>query len=315
MIYNELGRSGLKVSELTMGGTTATGRYGDESQHRQYYGAIEHALAAGVNLFDTAEGYGDGESEEILGKMLKGVRESVYIASKVARKNLLYNDVMKAAEGSLKRLQTDYIDIYFVHQPSLTVPIEETMQALLALKQQGRIRAIGLSNFTLADMKRAVAVGQVDAIQPCYNLLWRTIEKDVVPFCIENQIGIMPYSPLVQGILTGKFGRDQAMDRLDNRARILLFEKEWFGKCLDVVDGMLPVAEKHAKSRAQVAINWIGAQPGVTSVIVGGKNPGQIRENLGAIGWTLTAEDLAYLDRLSRTVTDFLPDRPSFWSR
>jgi aryl-alcohol dehydrogenase-like predicted oxidoreductase len=123
----------------------------------------------------------------------------------------------------------------------------------------------------------------------------------------------MPYSPLVQGILTGKFRRDLVLEDLDSRKRIVLFQKEWYEKSLNVVDDMLPIAEKHGKTLAQVAINWVGAQKGIISVIVGGKNPRQIEENVGATGWKLSPDDLAYLDRISRTVTDLLPDQPSFW--
>jgi aryl-alcohol dehydrogenase-like predicted oxidoreductase len=130
---------------------------------------------------------------------------------------------------------------------------------------------------------------------------------------VEHQIAIVPYSPLVQGILTGKFARDLALDSIDNRGRILLFQKEWYGRCLDVVDGMRPIAAKHGKSLAQVAINWLRMQRGVTSVIIGGKRPKQIEENVGAAGWDLSPGDLAALDRISRVVTDHVPDQPSFW--
>ncbi len=313
MNYNELGRSGLQVSELAMGGTTATGRIGADAEHREFRAAIARAVAAGVNLFDTAESYGDGESETLIGEALKSVREKALIASKVGFKNLKRDDVKKACENSLRRLQTDRIDLYFIHRPNTTVPVEETMEAMLELKRQGRIRAIGLSNFTRTDMEKAFAVGRFDAIQPCYNLLWRNIERDILPFCVEHQVGIVPYSPLVQGILTGKFGRDLAPESIDTRSRILLFQKEWYGKCLDVVDGMRPIAAKHGKSLAQVAINWVRMQKGITSVIVGAKNPRQLDENLASIGWNLSSADLAALDRVSRTLTDQLPDQPTFW--
>jgi myo-inositol catabolism protein IolS len=313
MKYNELGQSGLKVSELSMGGTTATGRYGSEAGHQEFREALERAIALGINLIDTAEGYGEGESEQIIGEVLKPVRDRVMIATKVSFKNLRRGDVARACEGSLRRLATDYIDVYFIHRPNPEVPVEETMEALLELRQRGLIKAIGLSNFTRTDMEKASAVGRFDVIQPCYNLLWRNIEKEIVPYCVEHQISIVPYSPLVQGILTGKFDRDLSLEGIDNRSRILLFQKEWYGKCLDVVDGMRPIARRHGKSLAQVAINWVRMQRSVSSVIIGGKSPRQVDENVGATGWDLSREDLATLDRLSRAVTDRLPDQPSFW--
>ncbi len=313
MVYNELGRSGLKVSELAMGGTTATGKYGSEEQHREFRAGIERAVELGINLFDTAESYGDGESERLVGEALKPVRDRVLIASKVAFRNLKRDDAKRACENSLQRLQTDRIDVYFIHRPNPEVRVEETMEALVELKERGLIKAIGLSNFTRADMEKAMAVGRYDVIQPCYNLLWRNIEKAIVPYCVEHKISIVPYSPLVQGILAGKFGRDLSLDSIDTRSRILLFQKEWYGKCLDVVDGMRPIAKKHGKSLAQVAINWVQAQRGITSVIIGGRSPKQVEENVGAAGWKLTRGDLATLDQISRVVTDKLPDQPSFW--
>lgn len=313
MKYNKLGMSDLNISELTMGTSAANVENPEDVNDIEFRGAVEQALESGINLFDTAEAYGDGRSETILGDALKGVREKVYIASKVSKKNLKRAAVINACENSLRRLGTDYIDLYFIHIPNPEIPIEETMEAMLELKQKGRIKAIGVSNFTRPQMEQAFRVGRFDALQPCYNMLWRGIERDIVPYCIEKSIGIIPYSPLVQGILSGKYGPDLVIDELDDRKRILLFQKEWFGRCLKVVDDMAPIAQKYGKSRAQVAINWVRSQKGVASVIIGGKSAKQIRENVGAAGWEFSAEDLNYLDRISRTVTDDLPDRTSFW--
>lgn len=313
MKYNKLGKSDLNISELTMGTTAASLENPDDISDKEFRGAIEQALESGVNLFDTAEAYGEGRSETVLGDALRGVREKVYIASKVSKKNLKKAAVKNACENSLRRLGTDYIDLYFIHIPVAEVPVEETMEAMLELKQEGKIKAIGVSNFSRLQMEQALKVGRIDALQPCYNLLWRGLERELVPLCLREEIGIIPYSPLVQGLLSGKYGPDLVIDELDDRKRILLFQKEWFGKCLTVVDGLTPVADKYGKTKAQLAINWVRSQRGVASVIIGGRNAGQVLENTGATGWELSKEDLEYLDRISRTVTDYLPDRTSFW--
>lgn len=313
MEYRKLGRSPLEISEISLGCWAMGGDYWGPADDRESIATIEKALEGGINFFDTAELYGRGHSEEVLGKALKKYRDKVYISTKVWRTNMRKQDVKRACENSLKRLQTDYIDVYFIHYPSDDVPIEETMEAMQELKEEGKIRVIGLSNFSLEQMKEALRIARYEVIQPCYNLLWRFIEKDVLPFCRENEIGIVAYSPLAQGLLTGKFTKDWTFPEGDGRKRAPLFQPEWFSQCIDVAEALKPFAEKYGKTQAQVAINWINAQSGITSSIVGARRPEQIQENLGATGWRLSDEDIEVIDKISRKVTDRLPRFQSFF--
>jgi len=315
MEYRRMGRSDLKLSEISLGCWVMGGDYWGGADDNESIGAILEAVENGINFFDTAEIYGRGRSELVLGKALKGRRHEVYISSKVWKSNMRYKDVFKACEESLKRLGTDYIDIYFIHYPNDEVDIEETMSAMLELKKQGKIREIGLSNFSRKQMEEALKIGRFEVIQPCYSLLWRFIEEDIIPFCIEHEIGIVIYSPLAQGILTGKFTKDWTFKEGDGRKNVPLFEKGRFEECLDVAEGLKPYAERHGKTQGQVAINWAISQPGITSAIVGARNARQVRENVGASGWKLTDSELAEIDRLGRKVTDKLPKFETFFSK
>ncbi|NLI60145.1 MAG: aldo/keto reductase [Clostridiales bacterium] len=315
MEYRRLGKSDIKISEVSLGCWVTGGTYWGGADDNESITAIQTMVDLGVNFIDTAEVYGNGHSEKVVGKALEGRRDKVYLSSKVWRSNMRYNDVKKACEGSLKRLKTDCIDVYFIHYPSNEgIPIEETMGAMLELQQEGKIRVIGLSNFSKEEMEEAMKVGRFDVIQPCYSLLWRFIEKDIIPYCIDNEVGIVNYSPLAQGILTGKFTPNTRFKEGDGRARAPLFQPGRFEKCLEVAEELKPIAEKYGKTQGQVAINWTTSQPGITSAIVGARNAVQARENVGAGGWRLEAEDLKNMEQISRRVTDDLPEFETFFT-
>jgi myo-inositol catabolism protein IolS len=315
MNYKKLGPTGFSISEVALGCWVTGGDYWGEVDEQDSIAAIRGAIDHGVNFVDTAELYGSGLSETVIGKALAGIsRDSIYLATKVWTTHMRKSDVKQACEDSLGRLQTDYTDVYFVHYPSKEVPLDETMEAMISLKKEGKIRSIGVSNFSLAQLEHARRLGPIDVIQPCYNLFWRFIDADVLPYCVNNNIGVVVYSPIAQGILTGKFNKGVSLRPGDARTTVPLFKPQHFPACTAAVEQMKPIAKKYKKTLAQVAINWTNSRPGVTASIVGARTPDQAAENAGASGWTMDAQDLDAIDRLGKTVTSNMPAYESFFS-
>ncbi|HCF29624.1 MAG TPA: aldo/keto reductase, partial [Cyanobacteria bacterium UBA11049] len=212
MEKRSLGTSDIKITPILMGTWQAGKAQWVGIEDAETIKAIRAAFDAGITTIDTAEVYGKGHSEQIVAQALSDVRSQVEYATKVFANHLKYDAVIEACEGSLKNLNTDYIDLYQIHWPSGAfnseiVPIEETMSALNELKQQGKIRAIGVSNFSCTQLEEASQYGRIDSLQPPYSLFWRYVENDAMSYCIENNISILAYSPLAQGLLTGKFER------------------------------------------------------------------------------------------------------------
>ncbi len=280
--------------------------------------AIRSAFDAGITTVDTAEVYGQGHSERVVAEALSDVRDRVVYATKVFANHLKYDQVIAACEGSLRNLKTDYIDLYQIHWPSGSfnsevVPIEETMRALNDLKQQGKIRAIGVSNFSRAQLEEAAQYGRIDSLQPPYSLFWRYVEQDAVPYCVEQQISIIAYSPLAQGLLTGKFGPDHAFDPQDNRAKNKLFQGENYQRAQTALTKLRSIADRYQTSLGNLALAWLIAQP-QTNAIVGVRNAEQAVENAKAGNLKLTAADLAEIDQIGRIVTDHLDANPLMWN-
>ena len=239
-------------------------------------------------------------------------------ATKVFANHLKYDQVIEACERSLKNLKTDYIDLYQIHWPagsfnSEVVPIEETISALNHLKEQGKIRAIGVSNFSRAQLEEASQYGRIDSLQPPYSLFWRSVEKDAMPYCIENQITIIAYSPLAQGLLTGKFGPGHKFDPEDNRAKNKLFQGENFERAQQALEKLRPIADRHHCTLAQLALAWLIAQP-QANAIAGARHPEQAIANAQAASVQLSTEDLQEIDAIGRIVTDHLDDGSVMWN-
>jgi len=288
-----------------------------DTSHLEITKAIQTAFQSGINTFDTAEEYGWGHSERILGEALRDVRNQVVYATKVYSTHLSYEQVIEACHRSLKNLKTNYIDLYQIHWPagcwgSKVVPIEETMGAMNYLKQQGKIRAIGVSNFSRTQLVEAVQYGQIDSLQPPYSLFWRHVEKDAMPYCVENNITILAYSPLAQGILTGKFGSGHTFTKGDIRSKHKLFKPENFVLVQQALDNLRPIAQRHRMSLGQLALAWIIAQP-ETCAIVGARNAEQVLENVKAVDVHLSTADLEEMDTIGRIVTDHLDNNPVMW--
>ncbi|MEJ5298891.1 MAG: aldo/keto reductase [Armatimonadota bacterium] len=316
MVYRKLGNSSLEVPAVIFGAWAIGGWAWGPTDDAAAEDAIRASLDAGVTCIDTAPIYGCGHSEEVVGKALKGRRESAIIATKCGLRwdstegefhfrttvqgvgevdvyrNLRPDSIRLECERSLVRLQTDYIDLYQCHWPDPTTPLEDTMEALLDLRQQGKIREIGVSNFTPEMMRQCLAVGPIASDQPRYSLLDRSIEEDVLPFCRDNGIGVIVYSPIAQGLLTGRVTPDREFPPGDLRASHPWFTPENRRKVLEALEQIRPVAESHGCTLGQLAIAWVVHQPGVTSAIAGARTADQARENAAAADVRLSADEL-----------------------
>jgi aryl-alcohol dehydrogenase-like predicted oxidoreductase len=286
-------------------------------EHQDSVRAIQAAFDSGINAFDTAEAYGAGQSERILGRTLSHVRNRAVYITKVSPNHLKFDQVRQACHRSLKNLKTDYIDLYIVHWPAGSwgtkkVPIEETMEAMNELKQQGKIRAIGVSNFSFPQLEEATQYGTIDCLQPPYSLFWRHVELDTRPYCLKNNITLLAYSPMAQGLLTGKFGLSHKFDMKDNRARNRLFRGDIAERAHLALIRLRPIAERYDLNLGQLALAWVITQPG-TSGIAGARKEDQVLENARAAEVRLSEADQKEMDVIGRTVTDPMDDNPVMW--
>ena len=313
-----LGNTGVRVSELCFGAMTFGGRgywtYVGQVPQKEADTLVNAAIDGGVNFFDTADVYSEGWSEEILGKALGDKRKDIVLATKVRGRTgpgpndvgLSRKHIMASCEGSLKRLGTDFIDLYQVHSFDPVTPLEETMRALDDLVRSGKVRYIGVSNFTGWQLMKALAVSEKQnlerfvTLQAFYSLIARDLENELVPLCLDQKLGILPWSPLGGGFLTGKYRRGkprpQGARRTDPTDQFLQFDEE---KGFDMVDELERIAKNHGGTIAQAALGYLLKKPGVTSVIMGVKNMEQLNDNLKTTDWDMTAEEVAGLDKLS----------------
>ncbi len=298
MEKRKLGNSDLEISVLTLGTWGCDKRNWQNVDENIAIETIRKAIDLGINLIDTAPVYGD--SEEIVGRAIKGRRDRVYLATKFGALGEK-RDIKEQLNDSLRRLGTDYIDLYQLHfPPQQSSLISEIMKTLLDLQRNGKIRYIGLSNFSVRQLKEALKIAPIVSCQSPYNILWQEIRyTDVLSFCRRHNIGILAYSPIAQGLLTGKFKTraDIPTQKGEVRARNLLFKKGTFEKCLSVIKSMRKLSLKYKRDLTQIALNWVISQEGITSAIVGAKNPFQLKDNLKTINWRLKEEDLLVLTR------------------
>lgn len=308
MEQRTLGNSGISVSAIALG-TWAHGATRETWGHvddNESIATIQAAVDMGVTLIDTAPIYGLGHAETIVGRALVGRRERVVLATKcgllfprggeLPRRCLSAASVQNECEASLRRLRTDVIDLYQIHWPDPETPIRETMEALATLRRLGKIRAIGVSNFSCEQIAAAREYGPIASLQPPLSMFHRRTMEDLLPFCIEHEIGVLAYSPLAKGLLTGKFGPESPLEGI--RARDPDFLGERYRRHLRTVDRLRPIADRYDRTIGQLAIRWCLTQPGVTAAIVGAKRVSQLEENVGGVGWTITDEDLALITRI-----------------
>ena len=296
MEKRKLGSSNLEISVLTLGAWGYDKRNWRNVDENAAIETVRRAIDSGINLIDTAPAYGD--SEEIVGRAIKGRRDRVYLATKFGAPGER-RDIKEQLDERLRRLRTDYIDLYQMHYPPQQFSlIPKIMNTLIDLQKNGKIRYIGLSNFSVRQLKEALKVAPIVSCQSPYNILWQEIRyTDVLSFCRRHNIGILAYSPIAQGLLTGKFKTraDIPTQKGEVRARNLLFKKGTFEKCLSVIESMRKLSPKYKRDLTQIALNWVIAQEGITSAIVGIKNLYQLEDNLKAHNWRLEKEDLLTL--------------------
>jgi myo-inositol catabolism protein IolS len=317
MELRTLGTSEVKISPIIMGTWQAGKDMWVGINDSETIKALRAAVEAGITTIDTAEYYGHGHSERVIGEALADVRDQVVYATKVFSNHLKHDQVIEACHHSLKNLRTDYLDLYQIHWPAGSwgtdyVPIEETMGALNALKEQGKIRAIGVSNFSRVQLEEATAYGRIDSLQPPYSLFWRQVEEDALPYCLENNITILAYSSMAQGLLTGKFGANHTFPKGDHRSKSKLFKPENYERVQLALERLRPIAERNGISLGQLALAWLIAQPG-TCAIAGARNAEQVRQNAKAGEISLTPTALEEIDRIGRSVTDHLGHDPVMW--
>jgi myo-inositol catabolism protein IolS len=318
MQTRKLGKSNIQITPIITGTWQAGKSEWVGIDDPEIINAIRAGFDAGITTIDTAEEYGDGYSEQIVAKALSDVRDRVVYCTKVFSNHLKYDRVIEACDRSLKNLNTDYIDLYQIHWPSGSwgseiVPIEETMKALNHLKQEGKIRAIGVSNFNHIQLEEACYYGQIDSLQPPYSLFWRWVEREEMLFCVENNITILAYSSLAQGLLTGKFGPNHQFAQGDIRAKNKLLKPENYQRVQLALNQLRSIAERNQTSLGNLALAWLISQP-KTSAIAGVRNPQQALENAQAPHLQLTHDDLREIDRIGRTVTDHLDNNPILWN-
>ncbi len=308
-----LGRSGFDVPVLTFGCWQAGGSEWSDTNDDDSLAAMRAAFEAGITFFDTAEVYGSGHSEELLGRFIGEVgRDSIRVTTKVGAGNLAGDLVKTACHDSLRRMGLERVDLYQIHWPAGTwgspvIPIEETMTALLELKNEGKIGAIGVSNFTKEQIAEAAQFGRIDSLQPPYSLFFQPfVQNGTVQYCQQNDIAVIPYSPLAQGLVSGKFTLSNRPT--DNRAGNHLFKDPTYGFALDAVEELKSIAGKYGATTLQLALAWLIAQPGVTSPIVGARTPGQIQGAAKAAELRLEDADIAAISAIAKPVLDSLPD-------
>ena len=322
MRYRKLGGTDIEVSVVAMGcwGLAGGSVWGPQDE-ADSIATVRAALDAGVNFFDTAEGYGGGDSELVLGRALVGRRHEAVIATKVSRSHLSADEVQQACEHSLRRLQTDIIDLYQINWPSRTQPLDETVRALERLREQGKVRAIGICNFGVEDLSDLLKVGWVGTNQVPYNLLWRAIEYEILPKCMDADVGILCYSPLAQGLLSGKFSspdevpvgrartRHFSGDRPQSRHGEAGCEVEAFA----AIEEIRRISDRIRQPMARVAVAWLLHQAGVTSVLAGARRPDQIEQTAQAADLELSPDVVGELTEVTEEVKRTLGPNPDMW--
>ncbi len=312
MQTRQLGKSDLFITPIgfgswAIGGSGYAFAWGAQDDNESV-AAIQRAVDLGINWIDTAAVYGLGHSEEVVGKALKGRANRPYVFTKCERVwdaqgkisgNLKADSLRQQLEASLRRLQTDVIDLYQVHWPQPDEDIEEGWSALAKLQAEGKVRSIGVSNFSVEQMRRAQAIAPITSLQPPYSLLRREIEQEILPFCAEQQIGVIVYSPMASGLLTGKMTRERIASLPDDdwRKHDTPFREPQLTRNLDVAQVLRDIGERHGRSAAEVAIAWTLRQPAVTGAIVGGRRPEQVEEIIGAADFRLSEEELDEIER------------------
>lgn len=319
MKQTKTGRSGIPVSLIAMGcwGISGDDNWGAQDE-RDSIDAIHAALDSGITLFDNAEAYGDGYAETVMGKALKGRRSEAVVATKVSRQNVRADDLRRACEGSLKRLDTDYIDLYQIHYPNPEVPIAETMGALERLVESGKVREIGVCNFGTGSLEALAGNAAVVSNQLPYSLLWRAVEFAIRSLCVEREIGILCYSPLTQGLLAGKFsspdevpvGRARTRHFSRERPRTRHDEDGCERETFAAIGKIRAIADDLGMPMSAVSLAWLAAQEGVVSILAGARNREQVLQNARATERSVPHDALIALSDATEDLKQILGSNP-----
>jgi aryl-alcohol dehydrogenase-like predicted oxidoreductase len=316
----KLGNSNISVTPIAFGAWAIGGWMWGGAERSEAIRAIKKSIDLGITSIDTAPAYGFGLSEEITGEAVKGIRDKVQLLTKFGLRwddtrgkffmathdnqggdINLYSYASKASvirecELCLKRLDTDYIDLFQIHWPDPTTPVEETMEALNILIDQGKILAAGVSNYDVPLMQKASGVTVLASNQVPYSMLRRDIEEDVVPWCIENNTGILAYSPLQRGLLTGKFDPDHKFKKGDARAGLSHYRKENIKRVNGFLEKLKPLAGEKNATLSQLVLRWTLQQPGITCVLAGARDPGQVADNAGVMRFSLSEDEIDFIN-------------------
>jgi aryl-alcohol dehydrogenase-like predicted oxidoreductase len=322
MEYTVISGTEMKVSRIAQGTWAIGGWMWGGTDEKESIRTIHSALDIGINLIDTAPVYGFGVSEEIVGKAIeeRGHRERVFIATKVGlewhngsvSRNSSQRRIRQEVQDSLRRLRTDYIDIYQVHWPDLAVPIEETARAMQALLQEGLIRAIGVSNYSAEQMNQFMSVCKLNTVQPPYNLFERQIDRDVLPYVLDKKLSAFAYGPLCRGLLTGTLRSDTNFTGDDLRQSDPKFQPPRFAQYLDAVQRLDDLARKrYGKSVMDLAVRWVLDTPGITAALWGARHPSELEAVKSVLDWNFDADTRSAIDQILRqTIAD--PIGPEF---
>jgi aryl-alcohol dehydrogenase-like predicted oxidoreductase len=314
--YRAFGKTGIQISAIGFGCWEIGGGYGS-IEETEFVKAVNRALDLGLNSFDTAEAYGFGASEKSLAKALGGRRKEAIITTKFgvgypdaapSYRDSSRKRVMASIEKSLQALNTDYVDVYLIHWPDRSIPFEEPMGALDELVQQGKVRAVGLSNFKLEEIKTCVKTRPIDIVQYCWNMFDRRMQTEIFPYCRANNIGVMAYGSLAYGMLTGTFNEEMTFGKDDwrsKRGQLLninlfqhLFAADHFLKNLRAIEELKAMAKRYGKSLPQFALRWTLSNPVISTALVGCRNPREVDDNVGALGWSISDEDMKEIEAI-----------------
>jgi aryl-alcohol dehydrogenase-like predicted oxidoreductase len=315
MEYRQFGRTGVKTSAIGFGCWEISGTYGPIDA-AQFDRAVHSALDAGIDCFDTAEAYGMGISEQALARALGPRRRDVRVVTKVGvgypeapnRRDSSRARIMASLDQSLRNLDTDHVDVYLVHWPDPNTPFEETMRALDDIVTQGKARHIGVSNFRLAQLEECMKLRRIDVVQYGWNMFDRRMRREIFPWCTANGVGVMAYGSLAYGMLSGTFHADMQFDEADWRSKRgslgglnlfrTMFGPDHFARNLRAVEELKALAAKYGKTLPQFALRWTLSQPAISTGLVGFRRPAEVEENLGALGFSISPEDMTAIDAI-----------------
>ncbi|MCX7875844.1 MAG: aldo/keto reductase [Melioribacteraceae bacterium] len=309
MEKRKLGKNGPELSVIGFGAWAiggpwewGWGKVDDDESIR----AINVALDNGINWIDTAAAYGFGHSEEVVAKAVEGKRDKVFIATKCGLINdgsghaIINNKpeiIRKEIEESLKRLKTDYVDLYQIHWPDPETPIEDSWEEMIKIRDEGKAKFIGVCNFDVSLLEKCSSISQVQSLQPPYSMIRREYEKEVLPYCYKNEIGVVAYSPMQAGLLTGKFDISKIQPD-DWRNKGNYFKEPLLSKALNVVEKLKPIAAKQNMTVGQMAIAWVLKNPSMTSAIVGARNEKQVLENIKAVEYIMNDDEYNEIEKI-----------------